>query len=169
MMSKVAFSPTFMVVTPSSQPVTYGQLPAPTPVSRGRIGRVPFMTSPTPIVHWKAPRPTEESNLGEGIVSSGNRPVEPRRGGRMSILVAFAVRLGGVLQVASVLNGDLVALHRYGARAFLRDGLGNTHCSCGSGKVALRCGCEGSGRGSERIGREEHIYRAEGSHKIRPK
>lgn len=70
----------------------------------------------------------------------------------MSILFTLVVGLGRVLQVASVFNGNLVAFHRGSTRTFLRDSLSNTHCSCGTREVALRCGCEISGGGSERIG-----------------
>ena len=89
----------------------------------------------------------------------------------MSILVTLVVGLGRVLQVASVFNGNLVAYHRGSARTFLQDSLSNTHCSCRTREVALRCSCEISGGGSERIGQGKHIkYRErDGSDKIRPK
>jgi len=42
-------------------------------------------------------------------------------------LRALVVRLGGILQVASVLNGDLVADPGDGSIALLENGLGDTH------------------------------------------
>lgn len=43
-------------------------------------------------------------------------------------LVTLLVRLGSILEPASVLNGDSLALGRLGAGALLESGLGNTHC-----------------------------------------
>jgi len=45
----------------------------------------------------------------------------------VNILCALVVRLGGILQVASVLNGDLVADFGDGSIALLENGLGDTH------------------------------------------
>jgi len=45
----------------------------------------------------------------------------------VSLLSALVMRLAGVLQVASVLDGDLVAELGDGATAFLENCLGDTH------------------------------------------
>lgn len=45
----------------------------------------------------------------------------------MNILCALVVRLGGILQVASVLNGDLVADFGDWSFALLENDLGDTH------------------------------------------
>lgn len=43
-------------------------------------------------------------------------------------LVAFLVRLGSILEPASVLNGDSLALGGLSAGALLESSLGNSHC-----------------------------------------
>ncbi len=49
----------------------------------------------------------------------------------VSLLVAFEVRFAGVLQVAGVCDGDLVADLGDGAIAFLENSLGDAHdCGC---------------------------------------
>jgi hypothetical protein len=45
----------------------------------------------------------------------------------VGLLLALLVRLGGILQPASVLNGDGLASLGDGAGTLLDDGLGNTH------------------------------------------
>lgn len=49
-------------------------------------------------------------------------------GGAVKLLALVG---GGVLEPASVLHGDSVALFRGWAVALLNDGLGDTHCACG--------------------------------------
>lgn len=72
MISRVAFSPTFMVCTPSSQPVNIGTVrqSASPPVPDHMVGQpgetIPLMTWPIPMLTTKSPRPTEESNLEVG-------------------------------------------------------------------------------------------------------
>ena len=49
----------------------------------------------------------------------------------MNILGALVISLAGILQVACVLDSDLVSNLGNGARAFLENSLGDTHdCSC---------------------------------------
>lgn len=60
----------------------------------------------------------------------------------MSVLGPLVIRLGGVLQETSVLDGNLVADLGDGAIALLQDSLLDTHCGCGNGEVALGSGCE---------------------------
>ena len=139
-MSRVAFSPTFIWTTPSSQPL---------------------MTWPTPMAVTKSPRPTELSNLlrrarlaiGHGNIVGGQTAalqlipwatcnVYARCGvrdvqagcagfGRFHILGALVLRLIGVLEVASVLNGNTVADLGGGTGALLVRCLGNTHVKSG--------------------------------------
>lgn len=59
-----------------------------------------MITCPTPILVWKGPLPTEESNLN-GIVSWVQVA-----GIWEYILRALVVRLGGILEKAGVLDGD---------------------------------------------------------------
>jgi len=77
-----------------------------------------------------------------------------------NLLLSLLVGLGGILEVAGVLNGNAVADLGDGAAALLENGLGHTHCCCCNGEIA-GCGelCrvgESSGGGSEGIGEGEH-------------
>lgn len=90
-------------------------------VKFGRF-QLPLITWPTPIWTVKSPRPTEESNL---LRVSDH--AQKRLDRSDCVLVALVVGLGGVLEPASVLNGDALANLSDGAGALLDDGLGNTH------------------------------------------
>lgn len=84
-----------------------------------------------------------------------------RQRNRNDVLVALVVGLGGVLEVASVLDGDLLAGLGDGAVARLKNGLGDTHCDGGVGEEALggdgdTCKRSGGG-GSEGIGQGKHV------------
>lgn len=60
---------------------------------------------------------------------------------KVNVLVALVVRLGGVLEVASVRDGDIVSSLWAGTIAFLEDGLSDGHNCC--------CLCEvADGRGA---------------------
>lgn len=113
-MSKVAFSPVFMVVTPSSQPYFEKSISDSTVGRYSYSGHIPLMTLPTPIWVTKAPRPTDESNLG-ATLSATALWNQSREGS--DLLAALGVGLGWVLQPTSVLNGHCVADFGDGARA----------------------------------------------------
>ena len=55
----------------------------------------------------------------------------------MNILGALVISLAGVLQVAGVLDSDLVSDLGNSARAFLENGLGDTHDCGGTREVAV--------------------------------
>lgn len=109
----------------------------------------PLMTLPTPILVTKSPRPTELSNLGRGgktIESASNKLKQTRICLRVvCILVALVVGLGGVLEEASVLNGDSLAGLGLSAGTLLVRGLGDTHCNCNCMCFSLRLASRGAG------------------------
>lgn len=51
-------------------------------------------------------------------------------------LVSLLVGLGGVLEVASVLNGDLIALLGHRTATLSENSLGDTHGCCCDGEVS---------------------------------
>lgn len=55
---------------------------------------------------------------------------------KISLLVALVIRLGRVLEVASVLDGDIVSGLWAGAIAFLENSLRDGHDCCCLGEVA---------------------------------
>jgi hypothetical protein len=84
-----------------------------------------------------------------------------RQRNRNNVLVALVIGLVGVLEVAGVLDGDLLASLGDGAVALLKNGLGDTHCDGGVVEEALGSGgdaCKRSGRGgSEGLGQGKHV------------
>lgn len=127
------------------------------------------MTWPVPMTVEKGPRPMEESNLaagysqlrGPGSLWHCATATVLRQRNSNHILLALVVGLGGVLEIAGVLDGDLLASLGEGAGALLENGFGDTHCDGGVGEEALGGGretCEGSGcGGSKGIGQGKHV------------
>jgi hypothetical protein len=126
-MSSVAFSPSFMVVTPSSQPVVVVSVICITGFHRGWSGKFTLddLANANGCDEITAANGGVESEESRSQQLSGMWTIVELW--HMSLLGAFVVGRGGVLQVASVLDGDLVAELGDGATAFLENCLGDTH------------------------------------------
>lgn len=115
------------------------------------------MTRPTPIWVTKSPRPTEESNLGgkESADVLQRQQIFGNSTGSIDILAALVVRLAGVLDETSVLDGDSLALL----------GLSTGALDVGVDRDAHfgECGVEAAGKGLQRIRVSIDVFWVEGA------
>ena len=125
------FSPKLISMTPSSQP-SFGQLAITNDgMHEATSIHTPRITLPVPICVLKSPRPTEESNLEKNESVS----IEGRKGQRSAGCLLLApmklVFCCFVVEIASVLNCDIISLlWSVGAVAFTENLPCDAHCSC---------------------------------------
>lgn len=142
-MSSVAFSPSFIWVTPSSQPAIVSVCPHRTPPS-SRSSRTRGTAT--------------ELTLDDA--TDTNSGLEGTTAGLLGGVELLALGAVGVLQPAGVQHGDLVAFLGRRAVALGDGGLGNTHGSSGrveerscvawlecAGEVGIGCSLEGFDEG----------------------
>ncbi len=131
MMSNVAFSPTFIVVTPSSQPVRNLSIICAGEALSSTEGQFT-------LDDLANANSCDEITAANGGVESAGRSQQllgmwflvELEIEDVSLLSALVIRLAGIFQVASVLDGHLVADLGNRPVAVLENGLGDAHGCC---------------------------------------